>query len=83
MKKSINDIITERKKRKFVETVELQVGLRDYDPEKRFAGTVRLSNQVYSNVKVNIFLFRFVYWLMLLTSKKLMLIISHTSMLMD
>ena len=33
-----------KKKRKFVETVELQVGLKDYDPQKdkRFAGTVRL-----------------------------------------
>jgi len=32
------------KKRKFVETIELQVGLKNYDPvkEKRFAGTIRL-----------------------------------------
>jgi large subunit ribosomal protein L10Ae len=34
----------EIKKRNFVETIELQVGLRNFDPsrDKRFAGTVRL-----------------------------------------
>ena len=32
LKKSINDMITEKKLRKFVESVELQIGLRDYDP---------------------------------------------------
>lgn len=52
LKKSITDMLTERKKRKFVETVELQVGLRDYDPEKRFTGAVRLPNKVFSSVKV-------------------------------
>ncbi|KAJ2734981.1 60S ribosomal protein L10A [Coemansia sp. BCRC 34962] len=33
-------------KRKFVETVELQVGLKNYDPQrdKRFSGTIRLPN---------------------------------------
>jgi len=32
------------KKRKFLETVELQIGLKNYDPQKdkRFSGTVRL-----------------------------------------
>lgn len=52
LKKSINEMITERKKRKFVETVELQVGLRDYDPEKRFTGSVRLPHKVYGTLKV-------------------------------
>ena len=52
LKKAISDMLTERKQRKFVETVELQVGLRDYDPEKRFTGTVRLTHRVYNNVKV-------------------------------
>ncbi|KAH8926909.1 60S ribosomal protein I1-a [Atractiella rhizophila] len=35
---------TEEKKRKFVETVELQIGLKNYDPQrdKRFSGTVKL-----------------------------------------
>jgi len=39
--------LTERKKRGFKESIELQIGLRDYDPEKakRFAGSIRLPNQ--------------------------------------
>jgi len=44
---AINTILAaDRKKRKFQETVELQIGLKDYDPQKdkRFAGTVRLPN---------------------------------------
>jgi len=34
------------KKRKFLETVELQIGLKNYDPQKdkRFSGTVKLKN---------------------------------------
>ena len=43
---SINEIKkgSEEKKRKFLETVELQVGLKNYDParDKRFSGTVKL-----------------------------------------
>jgi large subunit ribosomal protein L10Ae len=53
LKKAINEMLTERKKRKFTESVELQVGLRDYDPEKRFAGTIKLPHKVYSGLKVN------------------------------
>jgi large subunit ribosomal protein L10Ae len=36
----------ETKKRNFLETVELQVGLKNYDPQrdKRFSGTVKLPN---------------------------------------
>lgn len=56
LKKSISDMINERKKRKFNETVELQIGLRDYDPDKRFTGTVRLPNPIKSNLSVNSFL---------------------------
>jgi large subunit ribosomal protein L10Ae len=35
---------TETKKRNFLETVELQIGLKNYDPQrdKRFSGTVKL-----------------------------------------
>lgn len=35
---------SEEKKRKFVESVELQIALKNYDPQKdkRFSGTVRL-----------------------------------------
>ncbi|WP_411017585.1 hypothetical protein, partial [Salmonella sp. s51090] len=34
------------KKRKFIETVELQINLKNYDPQKdkRFSGTVKLQN---------------------------------------
>jgi len=38
------DYSTNTKKRNFLETVELQIGLKNYDPQrdKRFSGTVRL-----------------------------------------
>jgi large subunit ribosomal protein L10Ae len=37
---------TETKKRKFVETIELQIALKNYDPnkDKRFSGAIRLPN---------------------------------------
>jgi len=46
---SIKDLLAEangEKKRKFVETIELQIGLKNYDPQrdKRFSGTVKLPN---------------------------------------
>lgn len=45
---SVNAVLqgTKDKKRKFRETIELQVGLKNYDPQKdkRFSGTVRLKN---------------------------------------
>ncbi|CAI9177536.1 unnamed protein product [Rangifer tarandus platyrhynchus] len=36
----------QRKRRKFLETVELQINLKNYDPQKdkRFSGTVRLKS---------------------------------------
>jgi len=41
-------------KRGFVETLELQVGLKNYDPQKdkRFSGSVKLPNQTKANFKV-------------------------------
>lgn len=44
MKNCIGTMLTNRKPRKFVETVDLQIGLKDYDPnkDKRFAGSVKL-----------------------------------------
>lgn len=43
---SIKELLQEStdKKRKFVETVELQIGLKNYDPQrdKRFSGTIKL-----------------------------------------
>lgn len=37
-------MLTTKKERKFVEAIELQIGLRDYDPEKdkRFVGSIKL-----------------------------------------
>ena len=46
LKSSITQIMTNKKQRKFVETIDLQIGLKDYDPnkDKRFQGSVRLPN---------------------------------------
>lgn len=44
---SIKDLLSEantgEKRRNFVETIELQIGLKNYDPQrdKRFSGTVK------------------------------------------
>lgn len=42
------------KARKFKQTVELQVALKDYDPQKdkRFAGSVKLPNIPRPNMKI-------------------------------
>ena len=83
MKKSINEMITERKQRKFLETVELQIGLRDYDPEKRFNGSVRLPNRAYNKIRVpQSLIFRFVSLPMPSILKNAPLKKSLTSMLM-
>ncbi|XP_037086922.1 60S ribosomal protein L10a-like isoform X1 [Pollicipes pollicipes] len=44
----------QKKKRKFRETVELQIGLKNYDPQKdkRFSGTVKLRNMPRPAMKV-------------------------------
>ena len=51
---AIHAIMDGKKKRKFVETIEMQVGLKDYDPQKdkRFAGSVRLPNVPRPNLKI-------------------------------
>jgi large subunit ribosomal protein L10Ae len=50
----ITAILKDKKARKFQETVELQVGLKDYDPkkDKRFAGTVRLPHIPRNTLKI-------------------------------
>jgi large subunit ribosomal protein L10Ae len=53
LKRAINEMLVARKQRKFVETVELQVGLRDYDPDKRFNGSIRLPNIVNNKIRVH------------------------------
>merc|ERR1712000_237844 len=44
--KTILDESSGDKKRNFVETIELQIGLKNYDPQrdKRFSGTIKLPN---------------------------------------
>ncbi|KAI9350095.1 ribosomal protein L1-like protein [Obelidium mucronatum] len=45
---------TEEKPRKFTETIELQIGLKNYDPQrdKRFSGTVRLPHIPRPQMKI-------------------------------
>lgn len=56
LKTSIQEILDKAqvKPRKFVETIELQVGLKDYDTQrdKRFSGTVRLQHVPRPRMKV-------------------------------
>ena len=54
IREGISKILGERKKRKFVETVDLQVMLRDYDPnkDKRFNATCELNYPCRSNMKI-------------------------------
>ena len=56
LKTNIIQLLEEKKKRKFNETVELQIGLRDYDPDrdKRFTGAIRLPSMPYPNKKVHL-----------------------------
>ena len=43
---------SKEKPRKFVETIELQIGLKNYDPQKdkRFNGTVKLPSVSYTHL---------------------------------
>ncbi|KAF7725656.1 hypothetical protein EC973_006691 [Apophysomyces ossiformis] len=45
---------SEEKKRNFTETIELQIGLKNYDPQrdKRFSGTIKLPNIPRPNLSV-------------------------------
>jgi len=56
LRATIEEIVKDSKeaKRPFVETVELQIGLRNYDPQKdkRFSGAVKLPNPTKANFKV-------------------------------
>merc|ERR1719486_905487 len=57
LRESIDNILkfaTETKVRKFTESVELQISLKNYDPQKdkRFAGTVKLRNIPKPKMKV-------------------------------
>ena len=54
MKAYIKEMLENRKKRRFVETIDLQIGLKDYDPnkDKRFAGSVKLPHIPRPKLKV-------------------------------
>jgi len=56
LKTSIDVILaqSQEKKRKFVETIDLQIGLKDYDTQrdKRFAGTVKLPHIPRPRMKI-------------------------------
>ncbi len=45
---------TKTKKRGFTETVELQIGLKNYDPQrdKRFSGSLKLPNATKNKLRV-------------------------------
>jgi len=49
-------MLTTRKKRDFAESIELQIVLRDYDPEKdkRFTGSIKLPSKPYPRKSVGI-----------------------------
>jgi large subunit ribosomal protein L10Ae len=51
---ALTTILKGKKERKFTETVEMQIGLKDYDPQKdkRFAGSVRLPNIPRPGLKI-------------------------------
>jgi len=52
--KELLDYSTNTKKRNFLETVELQIGLKNYDPQrdKRFSGTVKLPTVPRPNMTI-------------------------------
>ncbi|CCD73507.1 Large ribosomal subunit protein uL1 [Caenorhabditis elegans] len=62
-RESLNEAIAEvlkgssEKPRKFRETIELQIGLKNYDPQKdkRFSGSIRLKHIPRPNMKVCVF----------------------------
>lgn len=56
MREAISGIMTDSKNtdRKFVETIELQIGLKNYDPQKdkRFSGSVKLPHIPRPKMKI-------------------------------
>jgi len=56
MKKYIAEMLSNRKQRKFKESTDLQIQLRDYDPEKdkRFSGVVRLPNVPHPRISIGV-----------------------------
>merc|ERR1712159_814179 len=58
LRNQIKELLDEskKKKRNFTETIELQVGLKNYDPmkDKRFAGTIKLPHCPRPNLKIGV-----------------------------
>lgn len=54
LQESIQAILKDRKERKFKESIDLQVNLKNYDPtkDKRFSGSLRLPNLCRPRMKV-------------------------------
>ena len=54
LRQAIREILADKDKRKFVQTVDLQIRLKNYDPskDKRFSGTVKLPNPIRNNFKI-------------------------------
>lgn len=56
LREAISSIFTDsnEKKRKFTETIELQIGLKNYDPQKdkRFSGSVKLPHIPRPKMKI-------------------------------
>ena len=56
VRSSVRDLLqgSEEKRRNFNETVELQIGLKNYDPQrdKRFSGTIRLPTVPRPNMTI-------------------------------
>ncbi len=54
LKEIIHKILEEKKQRKFLESIEMQINLKDYDPQKdkRFSGTVKLPHIPRPNLKI-------------------------------
>lgn len=62
--KELLDYSLNEKKRNFLETVELQIGLKNYDPQrdKRFSGTVRLPQVPRPGMSVWYVIISEAYW---------------------
>ena len=54
LKRAIHEINSQRKERKFLETIDLQIGLKDYDThrDRRFAGSLQLPHIPKNRYKV-------------------------------
>ncbi len=54
LREAIRQILAEKDKKKFVQTIDLQVKLKNYDPskDKRFSGTIKLPHDTRNNFRV-------------------------------